>query len=122
MKPALLARARRWIAVLACAGLAAAALAQEREGPQRPAFNLDIRTEDKAVRELLQRHLELQRYREVPDLDEAELARLLRLADRTARELRQSSTSAANRRPKARCRWSWSRCSPDRPPPWPRWT
>jgi len=87
MKPRLLARARRWFATLACAGLAAAAMAQEAPGPQRPAFNLDIRTEDKAVRELLQRHLELQRYRQVPDLDEAELARLLRLADRDAREL-----------------------------------
>ena len=87
MKPRLLARARRWFATLACAGLAAVAMAQEAPGPQRPAFNLDIRTEDKAVRELLQRHLELQRYRQVPDLDEAELARLLRLADRDAREL-----------------------------------
>ena len=55
-------------------------------GPERPAFNLEVRASDN-VRELLERHLELQRYRWVPDLDEAELARLLRLAERDAREL-----------------------------------
>jgi translocation and assembly module TamA len=88
MNPGLLARARRWFATLACAGLAAmGALAQESSGPQRPAFDLAIRADDKEVRELLQRHLELQRYRQVPDLDEAELARLLRLAERDVREL-----------------------------------
>ncbi len=36
---------------------------------------------------MLQRHLELQRYRAVTDLEDAELARLLALAERNAREL-----------------------------------
>ncbi len=85
MKPGLRARALRWWSGAAFAVLlAGAALAQE--GPARPSFNLDVRAPD-AVRELLERHLELQRYRQVPDLDEAELARLLRLAERDAREL-----------------------------------
>jgi translocation and assembly module TamA len=85
MKPGLRARTRRWWTALLCAWLfTAAALAQE--GPARPAFTLDVRAPS-PVRELLQRHLELQRYRQVPDLDDAELARLLRLAERDAREL-----------------------------------
>lgn len=41
----------------------------------------------KAVRELLEKHLELQRYRAVTDLDEAELARLMLLAERNVRNL-----------------------------------
>src|SRR5688500_8824978 len=85
MNPGLRARALRWSsAALWAAWLAGVALAQE--GPARPAFNLDVRAPG-PVQELLQRHLELQRYRQVPDLDDAELARLLRLADRDAREL-----------------------------------
>lgn len=87
MMPGLLARARRWIALVACAGFAAAAPAQQPAPAQKPAFNLEVRTADDAVRELLERHLELRRYREVYDLDDAELARLLRLADRDARAL-----------------------------------
>jgi translocation and assembly module TamA len=39
------------------------------------------------VRELIERHLELQRYRAVTDLDEAELARLIVLAERNIRNL-----------------------------------
>ena len=72
----------------ATAAAAPAAFAQEPPpaGAERPAFNLEVRAPD-AVRELLERHLELQRYRWVTDLDEAELARLLRLAERNAREL-----------------------------------
>jgi translocation and assembly module TamA len=85
MKPGLLARARRWCTAALWATLAAgASLAQE--GAQRPAFNLEVRAPG-PVRELLERHLELQRYRWVPDLDEAELTRLLRLAERDARQL-----------------------------------
>ncbi len=78
--------AGRWraaVLALACV-LGGAVVAQER--PAGPSFRLDVRAPD-AVRDLLQRHLELQRYREVPDLDEAELARLMRLAERDAREL-----------------------------------
>ena len=70
-----------WVLLLA----AMPVLAQDKPAP--PAFDLEVRSGNKDVRELLQKHLELQRYREVPDLDEAELARLLRLADRDAREL-----------------------------------
>lgn len=64
--------------------LACAAWAQE--GPPRPVFDVEVRAPDD-VRELLEEHLVLQRYRQVPDLDEAELDRLLRLAERDAREL-----------------------------------
>ncbi|HZY19088.1 MAG TPA: BamA/TamA family outer membrane protein [Ramlibacter sp.] len=49
-------------------------------------FRIEVRAPSQ-VRELLERHLELQRYREVPDLEEAELERLLRLAERDTREL-----------------------------------
>jgi translocation and assembly module TamA len=51
-----------------------------------PAFNIDIRA-PAAVRNLLQRHLELRRYRAVTDLDDSELQRLLVQAERDAREL-----------------------------------
>ncbi|TFZ00219.1 autotransporter assembly complex protein TamA [Ramlibacter humi] len=77
----------RSLAVLCTAVLACAAAAQDVEPAPPPAFNIDVRVADKAVRELLQKHLELQRYREVSDLDDAELARLLTLAERDTREL-----------------------------------
>jgi translocation and assembly module TamA len=51
-----------------------------------PSFDLEIRA-PATVRNLLERHLELGRYREVPDLDDAEIARLIVLAERQAREL-----------------------------------
>lgn len=51
-----------------------------------PSFDVDIRAPDPA-KNLLERHLELHRYREVPDLDEAELARLVVMAERNTREL-----------------------------------
>ncbi|HET8748599.1 MAG TPA: BamA/TamA family outer membrane protein [Ramlibacter sp.] len=50
------------------------------------AFDLVVRAPD-ALRELLERNLELRRYREVSDLDDAEIARLIVLADKDAREL-----------------------------------
>ena len=53
----------------------------------RPSFEIEVRSANRDVRELLQRHLEQQRFREVPDLDDAELQRLLRLAERDARQL-----------------------------------
>jgi translocation and assembly module TamA len=61
----------------------APALAQETGGPS---FNIDVRAPS-ALRELLERHMELRRYREVADLDEVELARLIVLAERNVREL-----------------------------------
>jgi translocation and assembly module TamA len=51
-----------------------------------PSFSIDIRA-PRAIRSVLQRHLELRRYREVSDLDDAELARLIEMAERNVREL-----------------------------------
>ncbi|HSV37093.1 MAG TPA: BamA/TamA family outer membrane protein [Ramlibacter sp.] len=89
-------------AALAAWGLAASAVAQQpasaAAAPEPPAsaatattadepsFSLDIRAPG-PVRTLLERHLELRRYREVADLDDAELARLITLAERHVREL-----------------------------------
>lgn len=50
------------------------------------AFDIAVRAPP-AVRELLERHIELQRYRAVTDLDEAELNRLVVLAERNVRNL-----------------------------------
>lgn len=68
--------------LVACWLVAAPAAAQQ---PQ-PAFDLVVRAPDN-LRELLERNLELRRYREVTDLDDAELARLIVLAEKDAREL-----------------------------------
>ena len=54
--------------------------------PQVTAFDIAVRAPAE-VRELLEKHLELQRYRAVTDLDEAELARLIVLAERNVRNL-----------------------------------
>ncbi len=54
--------------------------------PAAPSFEIEVRAPE-AQRELLLRHLDLRRYREVPDLDDNELARLLTLAERDARQL-----------------------------------
>jgi len=51
-----------------------------------PAFDLVIRAPD-SVKPLLEKHLELRRYREVHDLDDAEYVRLIALAERDARQL-----------------------------------
>lgn len=53
---------------------------------QQPSFDLVVRAPD-PLRPLLEQHLELRRYREVTDLDDAELARLIVLAEKQAREL-----------------------------------
>ena len=65
--------------------LASAAAAQPQPQPQ-PAFDLVVRAPD-PLRELLERNLELRRFREVSDLDDAEIARLIVLAEKDAREL-----------------------------------
>jgi translocation and assembly module TamA len=59
-----------------------------REAPGRtgPAFDLVIQAPAPA-KDLLERHLELRRYREVSDLDDAEITRLLVMAERDARQL-----------------------------------
>ena len=54
--------------------------------PEVTAFDITIRAPAQ-VRELLEKHLELQRYRAVTDLDETELQRLIVLAERNARNL-----------------------------------
>lgn len=68
------------LALLWCA-LAGAALAQEG-----PAFDLVVRAPE-PLRQLLEDNLELRRYREVSDLDDAEIARLVVVAEKDAREL-----------------------------------
>ncbi|MCD6077868.1 MAG: outer membrane protein-like protein, partial [Ramlibacter sp.] len=68
---------------LAMLWLAAAAPASAQ---QQPAFDLVVRAPD-PLRELLERNLELRRYREVTDLDDAEVARLIVVAEKDAREL-----------------------------------
>src|SRR3954463_6526856 len=64
--------------------LAPAARAQQQQ--QQPAFDLVVRAPDR-LRQLLEQNLELRRYRELGDLDDAELARLIVLAEKDAREL-----------------------------------
>ncbi|MBC7728145.1 MAG: BamA/TamA family outer membrane protein [Microbacteriaceae bacterium] len=63
-----------------------AAAAAVRPEPEKPSFDIEVKAPEPA-RELLEKHLELQRFREVQDLDDAELTRLISLADRNAREL-----------------------------------
>ena len=65
--------------------------AQQPAPPQQqaaggPSFDIELRA-PASVELLLDRHLELRRYREVSDLDDAELARLMVLAERDVREL-----------------------------------
>jgi translocation and assembly module TamA len=62
----------------------APAAAQEPAAPS--SFDIQIHAPAQ-VRDLLERHLELYRYREVSDLDDAELARLLVVTEREVREL-----------------------------------
>ncbi|HYF18600.1 MAG TPA: POTRA domain-containing protein, partial [Ramlibacter sp.] len=80
------ARWRRWLHAVVLA-FACVALPAWSQPTPTASFELEVRTADGDVRRLLQRHLELQRYRQVPDLDDVELARLLVLAERDAREL-----------------------------------
>jgi translocation and assembly module TamA len=54
--------------------------------PEVTAFDIAVRA-PQPVKGLLEKHLELQRYRAVTDLDEAELARLIVLAERNVRNL-----------------------------------
>ena len=72
--------------------LSLAALADEQEtapdsqAPARPSFSIDVRAPS-PVKSVLERHMELRRYREVSDLEDAELARLMVMAERDVREL-----------------------------------
>ncbi len=72
---------------IAHAALVAAVLAAPvRAAGAPPSFTLVIVAPEPAG-SLLMQHLELGRYREVPDLDEAEIERLLQIAQRDARRL-----------------------------------
>ncbi len=64
----------------------AQAASAEQPTASARSFTLEIRA-PAGQRALLEQHLELGRYREVPDLDAAELERLLVLAERDARQL-----------------------------------
>ncbi len=64
--------------------LAGPAFAQAQ--PPAPAFDLVVRAPD-PLRALLEQNLELRRYREVSDLDDAEVARLIVLGEKDARGL-----------------------------------
>lgn len=58
--------------------------------PRQPAgarFEIDMQAPDKAMRDFLLRHMEVQRYRELRSLDANELGRLLALAPADVREL-----------------------------------
>jgi len=81
----LLAAAGLGIALLGCATTPpASSPAPAAEAPA--AFDIVVRAPG-PQKELLERHLELQRFRAVTDLDDAEIARLIVLAERDAREL-----------------------------------
>lgn len=59
--------------------------APEGSGPD--AFALQVQAPDKDVREYLERHMQLQRFAHLPDLQDAELRRLLGAAEADVREL-----------------------------------
>jgi translocation and assembly module TamA len=64
----------------------AGAIGPTQAQPEVTAFDIEVKAPPE-VRALLERHLELQRYRAVTDLDDAELARLVVLAERNVRNL-----------------------------------
>lgn len=68
----------------AAPGAAGATLSGE---PGAPAFDIEVRATNPELRALLLTHLELGRYRAVSDLDDAELARLIVMAERDLRNL-----------------------------------
>lgn len=72
---------------IARAALLAAVLAAPVRAAGAPASFILVVIAPEPAGSLLRQHLELSRYREVPDLDEAEIERLLHLAQRDARRL-----------------------------------
>ena len=70
-------------------GLVSDPVAEFAGTPDSIAFDISVRTppEFNTLRELVEKHIELQRYRAVADLDDAELARLIALAERDVRKL-----------------------------------
>ena len=71
------------------AGSAHAQTAAPASAVEPAAFDIAVRTQPEfsPLRELVERHIELQRYRAVTDLDDAELARLMALAEQDVRSL-----------------------------------
>ncbi|TFY98774.1 autotransporter assembly complex protein TamA [Ramlibacter rhizophilus] len=67
----------------AAAPSAANAVEDEREAK---AFDLEVRAPDE-LKELLEKHLSLQRFRDVPDLEDAEIERLVAVAETEVRQL-----------------------------------
>lgn len=57
------------------------------EAPAASAFDIRVEAADGDLRELVERHNELQRYRALADLDDTEFARLMALAERDVRNL-----------------------------------
>ena len=82
------AAALQWalLAALSCAAYAQDPPASAAKAPTRAAFDLEIDAPDE-IKGLLGRHLELLRYRELTDLSDGELARLLNAAEKNTREL-----------------------------------
>jgi translocation and assembly module TamA len=82
-----------WVAALVI-GLPMGVLAQDRSPPTvsaqtvatRPAFELEIDAPE-AIRNLLNTHLDIKRYREVDDLSDNELRRLMQVAQEDSRAL-----------------------------------
>ena len=60
--------------------------ANDKAAPARDAFSLDVQA-PKGLAQYLDRHLEIQRFRQLDDLSSTELSRLLGAADANAREL-----------------------------------
>ena len=48
---------------------------------EKPAFTIEVQTANEELKTLLERHNDLRRYQSVPDLDAAELDRLMALAE-----------------------------------------
>lgn len=62
------------------------AQAADQSSTGRPAFDIEVRAPG-ALRGLLERHLSLQRFRNVPDLEEQEIERLVALTEQEVRQL-----------------------------------
>ncbi len=69
-----------------CCALAAPLAGVAQQAPAATAFDIEVRA-PAPIRAMLEAHLELQRYRAVTDLDDAELARLVALASLNVRNL-----------------------------------
>ncbi len=77
-----------WMAVSSLAHAQDESSTATFDSPQPSAHSFDIRVEaPEDIKDLLERHLQLQRFRAVTDLEDAELARLMNLAESDVRQL-----------------------------------